>query len=129
MKISFLFFFIFFIFSCNSSKKLVNNSVNSDEMPGCLREIIETMSEDLSEGMPLSVTQFKYHGQKVYYMVAPCCDKYNIVYDSACTILGYPDGGFTGRGDGKMQDFEKEAINPKVIWKGGSEQKDSSSAK
>ena len=129
MKNLFLIFFSCFIFSCNSSKNLVSNSGNPDEMPGCLREIIKTMSEDLSEGMPLSVTQFSYHGQKVYYMVAPCCDKYNIVYDSVCTILGYPDGGFTGRGDGKMQDFEKEAINPKVIWKAGNEQKNSSSSK
>ncbi len=49
-------------------------------------------------------------------MVSPCCDKYNVVYDSACNILGYPDGGFTGRGDGKMSDFYKEASNKKVIW-------------
>lgn len=129
MKNSFIFFFTCFILSCNSPKNLVSKSANSDGMPGCLHVIIKEMSNDLSEGMPLSVTQFSYHGQKVYYMVAPCCDKYNIVYDSACTILGYPDGGFTGRGDGKMPDFEKEAINPKVIWKRGNEQKDSSTTR
>lgn len=49
-------------------------------------------------------------------MVSPCCDKYNVVYDSVCNILGYPDGGITGRGDGKMQDFEKKATDKKVIW-------------
>ncbi len=116
MQKFFLFFFTCFLFSCNSHKNLVITSGDSDDMPACLREIIKTMSEDISEGKPLSVTQFKYKGQKVYYLVSPCCDKYNIVYDSTCTIVGYPDGGFTGRGDGKMQDFEKEATDPKVIW-------------
>ena len=49
-------------------------------------------------------------------MVSPCCDKFNTVYDSVCNILGYPDGGFTGRGDGKMQDYRKETNGEKVIW-------------
>lgn len=127
IKNLFIFFLTGIIFSCNSSNKLTNNFEQSDEMPDCLQGIIKQMSNDLSEGMPLSITRFDYHGQKVYYMVAPCCDKYNIVYDSACAVLGYPDGGFTGRGDGKMQDFEKEAIRPKIIWKGGKPVSDSSS--
>lgn len=126
MQKSIFFFFTCFLFSCSSPKNLVSNSENSDKLPACLREIIKTMSEDLSEGIPLSVTQFNYHDQNVYYMIAPCCDKYNIVYDSACTILGYPDGGFTGRGDGKMKDFEKETTDPKVIWESKNERKDSS---
>jgi hypothetical protein len=50
-------------------------------------------------------------------MKAPCCDKFNIVFDSACNILGYPDGGYAGRGDGKMTDFFKEATDEKVVWK------------
>jgi hypothetical protein len=49
-------------------------------------------------------------------MISPCCDKYNIVYDSACNILGYPDGGYTGKGDGKMTDFKNEAGEGKVVW-------------
>ncbi|MEO6683996.1 MAG: hypothetical protein ABIN48_14325 [Ginsengibacter sp.] len=106
------FLLIAVILSCNSTNKFAV----STEVPICLQEKIKLMSEDISEGMPVSLTEFTYHGKKVYYLVAPCCDKYNIVFDSTCTILGYPDGGFTGRGDGKMTDFEKAAINPKVIW-------------
>ncbi len=106
--------FSFLIFSCNSSKKLAASS----EISFCLREKIQKMTVDISEGTPLSITQFTYHGQIVYYMVAPCCDKFNIVFDSVCNVMGYPDGGFTGRGDGKMLDFAKEATEPKVIWEG-----------
>lgn len=122
-----LFFILSFFFSCNSSKSLVSTSEDATKMPGCLREIIKTLSEDLSEGVPLSVTQFNYQHKNVYYMVAPCCDKYNIVYDSGCNILGYPDGGFTGKGDGKMLNFEKEATDPKVIWEAKNDREESAS--
>lgn len=75
------------------------------------------MTENPSEGIPQSVTRYDYHRKTVYYMVAPCCDKFNIVFDSACNILGYPDGGYTGRGDGKMPNFHEEATEKKIVWK------------
>ena len=74
------------------------------------------MSTNLGEGTPQSVTRYHYKGQLVYYMVSACCDKYNIVFDGDCTVLGFPDGGYTGRGDGKMPDFRKEAVKDKIVW-------------
>lgn len=85
-------------------------------MPSCLEVKIATMIADSSEGSPLAITRYTYKKQTVYYMVSPCCDKYNVVYDSVCYILGHPDGGFTGRGDGSMADFKTEATNAKLIW-------------
>lgn len=101
-----------FLMACSANKIAKSTS----EIPSCLEEKIKTMTADLNEGSPLSVTQYSYKDQTVYYMVSPCCDKFNVVYDSLCTILGYPDGGYTGRGDGKMSNFKNEAINGKVIW-------------
>jgi hypothetical protein len=46
----------------------------------------------------------------------PCCDFYNEVYDANCNFLGAPDGGFTGKGDGKIPDFFAEAKNEKLVW-------------
>lgn len=40
-----------------------------------------------------------------------------MVFDSVCNVLGYPDGGYTGKGDGKMPDFHNEATNGIVVWK------------
>ena len=57
--------FVFLIFSCNSSKNLAVSS----KIPGCLMETVKKMSADISEGAPVSITQFTYHGQKVYYMI------------------------------------------------------------
>jgi hypothetical protein len=105
--------FIILLLACSTNKKVRG----IQEMPVCLDAKIKAMSSDPNEGSPLSVTRYTYKQQTVYYMVSPCCDKFNVVYDSACNILGHPDGGFTGRGDGKMPDFRKEATNEKVIWK------------
>ncbi len=99
------------VMSCATNKKV--KAVN--ELSACLQTIINTMAAD-PNGSPQSVTRYTYNKQTVYYMVSPCCDKYNIVYDSDCNILGYPDGGLTGRGDGRMVDFKTEASDEKVIW-------------
>ena len=104
--------FIFSLFSCSANKKVQD----VQEMPACLEEKIKAMAADPNQGSPVSVTRYIYRQQTVYYMVSPCCDKFNIVYDSVCNILGYPDGGFSGKGDGKMPDFRKEASGEKVIW-------------
>lgn len=101
-----------FLLSCTSSKKVAGTT----GIPSCLVAKIKTMTENPNEGSPQSVTRYRYHDNTVYYMIAPCCDKYNIVYDSDCNILGYPDGGFTGKGDGKMPGFHKEATDGKVVW-------------
>lgn len=74
------------------------------------------MKANPNEGLPLSVTHYKYKGRTVYYMVSPCCDKYNIVYDGKCKVVGYPDGGYAGKGDGKMTDFKDSATDGKVVW-------------
>lgn len=98
--------------SCATNKEIIGDS----DLPECLKEKIVKMSEDPSQGTPLYVTEYNYKGKTVYYVAAACCDKYNIVFDSDCKILGYPDGGFTGKGDGSLPDFRQEATNGKVIW-------------
>jgi hypothetical protein len=114
-----IFVFIILLFACAAHKKAqgIEEKEGSQGIPACLEAKLKAMASDPTQGSPLSVTRFTYKQQTVYYVVAPCCDKMNVVYDSACNIVGHPDGGFTGRGDGKMPDFRKEAANEKVIWK------------
>ena len=103
---------VLFLTACAAHKK----ATDTIDIPSCLHAKIDSMKADPNEGSPESITRYRYNGQTVYYMKSPCCDKYNIVYDSVCNILGYPDGGFTGRGDGKMPDFFNEATDAKVVW-------------
>ena len=92
----------------------IAKSIN--DIPSCLDATIKRMASDPREGSPISVTRYTYKEQTVYYLISPCCDKFNVVYDSLCNIIGYPDGGYTGKGDGKMTDFHTQATDKKIIW-------------
>ena len=118
------------ILSCGSVKK--NQSVaqkdslneaslkeqaGKDSIPPCLRKMIDSFKLVPKHEQPQRVTEYSYKGKKVYYVAMPCCDFFNEVYDDKCKLLGSPDGGFSGRGDGKLPDFFTEAKNEKLIWK------------
>lgn len=103
---------VVFLFACSANKK----AADSIELPACFKSKIDSMATNPNAGTPESITCYNYRGQIVYYMKAPCCDKYNIAFDSNCNVLGYPDGGITGKGDGKMPDFFKEVKDGKVVW-------------
>lgn len=63
-----------------------------------------------------AVREYEYHGQKVYYFLAPCCDQMNDLFDEKGTKLCAPDGGFSGRGDGKCTDFCTSAKPLRTIY-------------
>lgn len=85
-------------------------------LPSCLAIKIDSIRKQPDQNPPLSVIQYNYKGTLVYYVTAGCCDKFNEVYDASCTHLGAPDGGITGKGDGKLTDFYSQATNKKVVW-------------
>ncbi len=85
-------------------------------IPTCIKKKIDSFKVMQKHEQPQSVTEYMYKGKKVYYIVMPCCDFFSEVYDAACTFLGSPDGGITGKGDGKLPDFFKETTKEKRIW-------------
>ncbi len=66
---------------------------------------------------PLSITRFTYHEATVYFVPARCCDIPSRLYDAEGTPLCAPDGGFTGRGDGRCRDFREERQEERLIWR------------
>ena len=85
-------------------------------MPKCIKNKIDSFKVKEAHEKPQRVVEYIYKGKKVYYVVMPCCDFYNEVYDDKCNFLGAPDGGFTGKGDGKIPDFFTEAKSEKLVW-------------
>ena len=57
----------------------------------------------------LTVTEYDWNGETVYYFGMNCCDQFNPVYDQTCTYICAPDGGFAVQGDGQCVDFFTEA--------------------
>jgi hypothetical protein len=91
--------------------------VVKDSIPVCLRKMINERNKEIPPSPPQSVTVYSYEGKTVYYFREGCCDKFNVVYDDSCRLIGAPDGGFTGRGDGKLNGFFSRAKKIRVIEK------------
>ncbi|MBN8835472.1 MAG: hypothetical protein J0H76_13940 [Sphingobacteriales bacterium] len=120
----FLVLLLFILAQCCSTRQQKSNIANIEDstaestknLPVCIQEMIVKFSRQEPQNPPHKIYSYTYHGQTVYYINAPCCDNFNELYDSDCRLLGYPDGGFTGRGDGKIPDFNKTKTDEKLIW-------------
>jgi hypothetical protein len=108
---------------CGPKKTNVTNTggktspiVSSTDTAACIREMITVFKNEEKQNPPRKIFSYTYKGQTVYYVTPPCCDFFSDLYDSNCKLIGHPDGGITGRGDGKFTDFEKTKTNEKLIW-------------
>jgi hypothetical protein len=127
------FIFIATIFGCKCSKtasakenvstetvnKVVPNIPETDSLsliPLCIKTMIEKMKAEPVTNPPGKLYSYTYNNKTVYYVPAICCDFFSDLYDDSCKIIAHPDGGFTGRGDGKVKDFNEAKKNGKLIW-------------
>lgn len=86
-------------------------------LPAAIQKRIDGYKKMEKFEQPKSVVEYEYRGQKVYYVNMPCCDFFNELYDSTGKLMGHPDGGITGKGDGKVPDFAKEKTKERIVWK------------
>ena len=112
--------------SCCSPKKLNSNPVEAsgdkpsavtNELPACIQKMISQFKAEEKQNPPRQVFSYLYKGKTVYYVTPPCCDFFSDLYDSDCNLIAHPDGGITGRGDGRAADFMETRTNEKLIWK------------
>jgi hypothetical protein len=66
---------------------------------------------------PQSIWRYQFEGRTVYYIPPQCCDMFGSLYDANGTYLCAPDGGITGRGDGRCPNFQSERTNGELLWK------------
>jgi hypothetical protein len=89
---------------------------SSKALPDCINKMIADFTKAEVENPPRKIYSFNYQGKTVYYVTPPCCDFYSDLYDSNCNLLGHPDGGITGKGDGKLPDFHSTKSGEKLLW-------------
>ncbi|MEZ5522694.1 MAG: hypothetical protein R3F08_14625 [Dokdonella sp.] len=65
---------------------------------------------------PHRIVQYRYHDKTVYYVPPSCCDRPSTLYDESGEVVCSPDGGFTGRGDGRCTDFAAKRSDEVLIW-------------
>jgi len=100
-----------------NTKDTLNTTGNDvASLPTCIKNKLDSFKLKEVHERPQKMVEYSYKGKKVYYVVMPCCDFFNEVYDDKCNYLGSPDGGFTGKGDGKIPDFAEQAKLVKTVW-------------
>ena len=85
--------------------------------PAWLDGLVRRLSREPVTSPPSSVTEYQYKGQTVYFVPQQCCDIFSDLYDVDGNLIGHPDGGITGRGDGRVPDFFNERTGERLIWK------------
>jgi hypothetical protein len=88
----------------------------SDNIPACIQKMIAGFTAAAVTNPPRKIFSYTYKGRTVYYVPPICCDQFSDLYDADCNLLGHPDGGYTGKGDGKFVGFAKERSNEKLVW-------------
>lgn len=89
----------------------------NDSLPVCVQKILDNQNKEILPDSPVQIDEYKYNGKTVFLFTAPCCDQYNVLYGGDCGMICAPSGGITGKGDGKCENFSKNAEFVKLIWK------------
>lgn len=70
---------------------------------------------------PASIWKWVYQDSTYFYVTADCCDQFNELYTAGGELLCHPDGGFTGRGDGKcpvdFSSLDSAQLTKTLIWR------------
>jgi Domain of unknown function (DUF6970) len=88
-----------------------------EENPEWIKRLIVQYEAEPAGNPPRSIWRYKYRGRTVYYVAAQSGDQYSALLDSTGTLLGAPDGGIDGVGDGRCPDFLQVKTSGELIWK------------
>ncbi len=108
---------------CFKNRLLFIFLVSSMLLIGCkedkawLNERIETFKSKPVGNPPAEIWKYDYKGKLVYYFIPQCCDMMSELVDENGEKICSPDGGITGRGDGKCTDFFEMRKNEELVWK------------
>ncbi len=85
------------------------------DVPAFIKEKIEKIKSEPVTSPASSIWEVEYNGEKAYYIPPICCDIYSELYNSSGTLICHPDGGITGKGDGKCTGTITKDKS-KLIW-------------
>lgn len=81
-----------------------------------LMNLIQKLRAEEPANPPAKIYRYTYNDKIVYYLTGKCCDIPSTLYDVDGNVLCEPDGGITGKGDGRCTDFFEERSEETLIW-------------
>lgn len=105
-------------FACNPgvSPQIPDGATANALAAPWLNELVQQLQREEPANPPAKIYRYTYNNQEVYYLTGRCCDIPSKLYDRDGNILCEPDGGITGRGDGRCPDFAEKRTNETLIW-------------
>ena len=88
-----------------------------EALPSWLTTLTRQLETEPVADPPAFVARYDYKGQVVYYLPSRCCDVFSNLYRADGAIMCHPDGGLSGRGDGRCADFLAERKNEQIVWR------------
>lgn len=86
------------------------------EQPAFVKQLIVDIEATPAANSPGAIWKYRYEGRTVYYVPPSCCDVPSRLYDADGKVICGPDGGFTGKGDGKCPHFFERRSAGRQIW-------------
>jgi hypothetical protein len=86
------------------------------DWPRFVDQLIAQQQAGPKKNPPGKIWRYRYKGQDVFYVPPSCCDVTSELYGADGTRLCSPDGGKTGRGDGKCPDFFDARTDERLVW-------------
>ena len=101
-------------------RRMRRNPVAPDSptsIPDWLSGLIREFDAQPVANPPAFVGRYDYRGRSVYFVPQRCCDIMGVVYRLDGSVMCYPEGGFSGTGDGRCTDFFVERTNEEIVWR------------
>ena len=95
---------------------MANPAPAADKLPAWLAGRIATYEKGQFGSVPSEVWSYLVDGKPVYYIPAPCCDRFSELLDAKGQLICAPDGGISGKGDGKCAAAFKAPNRMDVVW-------------
>jgi hypothetical protein len=86
-------------------------------LPTWLSNWVEDLEAQNVEFPPRSITRYQWQDVTVYYVVKQCCDQFSDLLGADGNLIGHPDGGIAGRGDG-VTGFSPDGQKGHEVWQG-----------
>jgi hypothetical protein len=86
------------------------------DWPPVVDRLITEFETSSKTNPPASIWRYEYRGLAVFYVPPSCCDIPGELYDSNGNLICGPDGGISGRGDGRCPDFFRERTEELRVW-------------
>ena len=88
----------------------------STATPAFVDELIAGIKAEPVRNPPAKILRYQYDGREVYFVPSHCCDMTSELFTANGDRICAPDGGITGRGDGRCPDFHETRSDEELIW-------------